>query len=615
MKCHVKVSLGMARSLVFSILAIFSVILLSQCTWNTRRQPSVLVVAVEGLSFENVSCTSGESNERDGWKVFCEESVRFTHAYTPSLMSQATMASLMTARYPHEHGVWHNGSQFLSAKVNTVAELAIDKGFRTSFFSGGPPIWRKSGLSQGFEVFEDNVAIGLNKYYRPAKKNFELFFQWIDRIANRDSFFSMVYLPDLQFPEATTVDDLGEVRGQNIESQHKELSETLAYLVNGLKKRKRWNNSYVIVVGLNGKIKRDRQGEIETMSLFSETTQVAMFIKPVRKERDTGIEWKIDKNVSLVDLSATLFDIVSNETPSPPGRRLEVVSLLPVLKKPKVTWDANRMIVIESGWPLWRGIGNSRFAVRKSQFLFMFDEKVSIYNTLIDRNEITPMIESDPNWLGVYEEIKSYLSNKGFTSWNAPTPALIEKLKVAGKLWLSNEYTEDINQRLLHLVRTRQWDTQVAGWQALMAIQKKNWRELKTLGARTQIPVWEYVAAKNMGENPEINGLSGCALLFANSSFLDEQKRECKDRLLIKLMRWLRAKNSSSKLKLQEEFLKYYRYIVIDNSIAKMNYANSLRWHVPLDSPGMPELADLYLEMPEMKSYKEIVQARFPVNF
>jgi len=110
---------------------------LSGCELTRDNQPSVLVIAVEGLSFETVGC---DAEEFEGLKDFCEESVRFSHAYTPSDMSQASMASLLTGLYPFDHGVRHNGDNFLSARFRTLAEGALARHYRTLFVSGGPPI-------------------------------------------------------------------------------------------------------------------------------------------------------------------------------------------------------------------------------------------------------------------------------------------------------------------------------------------------------------------------------------------------------------------------------------------------------------------------------------------
>ena len=147
-------------------------IALTGCQWETPTRPSVLVIAVESLGFSLVPCQSVEfETNPSGLRTLCEQSVRFTHAFTPSVMSQAALASVLTARYPHEHGVRNNGADYLSGRFETVAEGARRRSYQTAMISGGPPIWSKSGLSAGFDFFDDRVKIDWHHDYRPIHES------------------------------------------------------------------------------------------------------------------------------------------------------------------------------------------------------------------------------------------------------------------------------------------------------------------------------------------------------------------------------------------------------------------------------------------------------------
>ncbi|MEQ1664827.1 MAG: sulfatase-like hydrolase/transferase, partial [Bdellovibrionales bacterium] len=87
---------------------------ISGCSWQTPRGPSILVIAIESLGADSFYCGKPDSEFADGLGLLCADGVRFTHAYTPSTMSQAAMASVFTGMYPKDTGVRHNGSQYLS---------------------------------------------------------------------------------------------------------------------------------------------------------------------------------------------------------------------------------------------------------------------------------------------------------------------------------------------------------------------------------------------------------------------------------------------------------------------------------------------------------------------
>lgn len=603
--------LGMAK---FFVLMIICPLVLSGCGWSGKRPPSILIVAVEYLGFDSFSCTTPEDSQgkpTDGFDTFCEESVRFTHAFTPSVMSQASLASIMTARYPFEHGVWHNGSQFLSAQFLTAPEVAVEKGYRTAFFSGGPPVWRKSGLSQGFEVFEDNVRPSLLVPYRPIQENVNHLTKWLEKDVGEAPFFSLFFVPDLQFPDITTVNESGEIRDRSTASQLKEVSESLGILIRNLRRLRRWDDTTIFLVGLNGRPKVSRPGELETYSLYSEATQVALYIKPARTKRDLALEWKIDKNVSLIDVGATLFDLLGAPAPSPSEQRLEVTSLRKVLERPEVTWNQDRILMVESGWPQWRGMGGSRFALRKGHYLALYDSRPKAFNTLIDRQELSPLSEKDPLFRSLQLDVLSYLQDKGFQAWTPLTSTLVEKLELGRLLWRLSKDTEEVKRRLKLLAVNRPWDRQLIGWQAQLALQEGNWEWLRELGEESGERLWWYVADINLGRPARIQN-RGCdaIFLFGTESYRPPNSQECDDELLLALLKWVESSKGAQRTTLQDQFIRLYLQRKIELNIGQWNYSNALNWDVDPDVVSGPLPADLFLALPKLSNYASAVQSR-----
>lgn len=599
------------RLQICACISLFFALILTSCGWRDRSAPSMLVVAVEYLGFDSFSCGTQETvslRDFSGFHVFCEESVRFTHAYTSSIMSQAAIASILTGRYPFEHGVWHNGFQYLSAHFKTIQEVAIEKKYRTSFFSGGPPIWRKSGFAQGFEVFEDNVNPTASQPYRPVEENFGGFLNWLKKESLHEPFFSFIYVPDLQFPGVATKNDFGEIREKSSSGQLREVGESLGTLISDLRALGRWDSTTVILVGLNGRSKLQRPGEFEAYDLHSEASQVALYIKPARRKRDLGLEWKIDKNVSLVDVGATLFDFFGKSLAPSGEERLPVVSLLGALDRPQVSWDQDRLILVESGWPQWRGVGGSRFSLRRGHYLLLYDEKVKVFNTLIDRQEISPLSESDQIFRSISTEIMLSLQNKAFMPWSFPPQLLLEKLQIGKVLWLEDKKSESLIKKLVGLTRAAPWDQQLWGWKALIALREKNWKWLTVLGERNNKETWKYVGQKNLGRPFRLSS-HGCQSIFlwGTKRYQRPRPHECEDELLMSLLRWIEERNFGSKQLAREQFARLFRQNLTDRRIAGWNYVNSLKWDVNIAEPSEPSLAELFLSLPENQKYSKMV--------
>ena len=189
-------------------------LLITQTSCQNKSQTSIVIVAVDSLSVGDISCAQ-KLAARSGLSVLCEESVRFTHAYTPSTLSVPAMASLVTGTYPFHHGLHNNGSPGLPSSFQTIAEVAVEKKYRTGFFSGGAPLFRKTGLNQGFEFFEDGFVPNLDQIFKPFNKNIDIFENWLNQEVKGDSFLAYFYVPDLLFLDTVTTSVKMVINGCN----------------------------------------------------------------------------------------------------------------------------------------------------------------------------------------------------------------------------------------------------------------------------------------------------------------------------------------------------------------------------------------------------------------
>lgn len=596
-----------SRTRLVGIFLVISLIgTLSACQWVASSRPNILLIAVEGLDFDSVSCLQDGQDNYPGLAELCKDSVRFTHAYTPSVMSQAGLASILTARYPSEHGVRHNGSNFLSEEILTVAEAAIQKSYKTSFFSGGAPIFRKSGLAQGFEVFEDNIAVGLGKYYRPAKENISLFLRWMSGDAKGNSFFSLIYLNDLLFYKTQTSNDLGVDRSLTRESQLKAIDVALSNLFKELKSQGLWSKSYIFLVGLNGQNRRWKLNELPGTNLFSENSQVTLMIKPARRDRDEGIEWSIDANVSLVDVGATLFSLIGAEDFSFFDRSFKVVSLATALERPKVSWEKSRPVLTESGWALWHRLTGIRSGVRRDQWFYLFGDQAQAYNALIDRNETNPLkvhgLEQEADILRFQEILKERKDEE----WTELPLAVVSKLRI-GQRWSENKsLMPDEELELRALLRQNKNDRDLIYWLAETYIQQENWSALSELSNNHLDPIWILLSGRLAGNEEKIN-YDPCVTLLQRPQLVNEGSKECPNELLKNFMSWVQDVGTENEARRTQAFIRSYYFALIDDQVGRINLMNGLPWDVNVSGSLDVSLINLVMLQNQFKKFKVIV--------
>ncbi len=596
--------------LAISVLLILATV---GCGDEKTRKKSVLLLGVESLSLENFSCETKE-NEDLSITELCASSIRFTHAFTPSTMSQAVWASIFTGEYPQSHGVWHNGSSFLTAQIETIPEKALHLGYKTSFFSGGPPVFQKAGIGQGFELFDDELRIDSNNLYRPAGELIKDFAMWLqDEVGDRP-FFSALYFADLQFSEISTFDKAGEVRPASYEGQTEAFEEALGDLIVHLKKINRWDDTTIIIFGLNGFSSGHHSGIIDSLNLYNEVVQVPLFIKPDQEKRDLALNWNIDKNVSLVDVGVTINDIIGGSEIELSDNLPKAVSLKSVLQNPTITWDENRNILLESSWPQWFGLGLARYSIRKGHYFYLHDQKPKIFNTLVDRFEDNSIGLSDPQVKATYAQIKDFFAQNAIEPWADLPHRQMDIFEVGKELWAT---TPTVHERavvgLNLLGKGTADDSRVLGWRANLALQNRDWDYLLEISKKAKNPYWNLVASRNLHKPPDL--LSGsCMPYFLHFSRLFRSEVECSNELILSMHQWLIETDTVKRTKNFESFLRSVRFEMLDKKIAQMNYVNDLRWDVDTLKADEPLLIELFLHLPEMEKLRTQIEKRLQMK-
>lgn len=149
--------------------------------------PNVLVVVVDTLRADHTSLYGYERPTTPNLERIASQGVVFDNDIAASSWTLPSHASMLTGRYPHDHGA--DGEHPLDRRFPTLAEVLRAQGYRTGGFSANLFYFsRRAGFSRGFLHFEDYFYSLGDMFYRTL---------W-GRIVNK-------YLPDDprwdEFPE------------------------------------------------------------------------------------------------------------------------------------------------------------------------------------------------------------------------------------------------------------------------------------------------------------------------------------------------------------------------------------------------------------------------------
>lgn len=383
--------------------------MLSLMACNKETNSNYLFILVENLNSKTIYCNNDDAQKsRSGFEIICEEFNRFTHVYTTSTQALPAYASLLTGLYPYSHNLRTNMDSYLSSEFKTNIEvLKENKNYRTYFLSGGEPFFRKSGIHQGFDIFDDHI--NSEKDFRPLKEQVSLFFDVLKE-RRETPFLGVIHIVDLKHPLKETQNELGESRNLSFESQLEEVDEKLFQLFRRMKAEKIWDNTKIIVVGLNGKPNINFNLDFPPLSLKSDNTQVGFYFKDIKKNT-------INTKPQTINTALSLKDIGRIFTTSFSQRKMGLAAISELEELEKFEKNADEYIVIESSWAKINTVGEIRSAIIDENQLFIFDKQLQLYNKLSDGNEQYPQ----PINLHLKDKIENYiqyLKEKNFEAFS-----------------------------------------------------------------------------------------------------------------------------------------------------------------------------------------------------
>lgn len=307
------------------------------------------------------------------------------------------LASLMTGFSPHVSMV-HDANSYVSSEVATLNELAIAQNYKTFMITSNPLVIRKNNLHQGVLAFEDALTVTDTQLHKSFSEIAGTFKNWIEDELDSQPFFATLYISDLNYIKKKSEFEQLESQLISADENFDEIDSQLFQLIDFLKHHKNWHNTLIVLVGLNGQSNSDRLIQNRAQNLHSENIQTTLLIKPLSKERDQPINWKLDHNVNTLDLHATLYEFLMPKSNTiamqTTTNRQNAISLMPYLNTDSTRLSLaiknkfeNRLLISESFYE-----GSLNYAIIHDYSLYMQNEKKSwvYFNSLVDRSEVLP---------------------------------------------------------------------------------------------------------------------------------------------------------------------------------------------------------------------------------
>lgn len=117
---------------------------------------NLLLITIETTRADHLGAYGYHRDTTPEIDRFASQGALFEQYSSVSPRTNPSLASLMTSRYPHEHGVRHLLVP-LAPENRTLAEILRDAGYATAAVQTHPGLTAASGLAQGFDRYEDDT--------------------------------------------------------------------------------------------------------------------------------------------------------------------------------------------------------------------------------------------------------------------------------------------------------------------------------------------------------------------------------------------------------------------------------------------------------------------------
>jgi len=178
----------LAALAVLAVLAVLTSGLLigpAGCGGASPPPPNLILIILDTVRADRLGCYGGTAGLTPNIDAFAERGVRFAQAYAQAPWTLPSVASILTSRYPIQHGAAGrlNAFRLLEPDAVTLPEVFRDAGWTTGAIINVFFLTETFGMTQGFESVDVTESHN-NREVRRAGPTTDAALAWIDNISN-----------------------------------------------------------------------------------------------------------------------------------------------------------------------------------------------------------------------------------------------------------------------------------------------------------------------------------------------------------------------------------------------------------------------------------------------
>jgi arylsulfatase A-like enzyme/Flp pilus assembly protein TadD len=347
---------------------------------------NVLLITIDTLRPDRLSCYDNTHVQTPRIDSLAERGALFRKAFAHTPTTLPSHTNILLGTTPVYHGVHDNQNFIVRDEFLTLAEHLKEYGYATGAFVGAFPLDSRFGLTQGFELYDDNYGSSNYQEFsyveRPAEVVVQKAMDWLEN--QEKSWFLWIHCfdPHQQYdppePFKTQYKDAlynGEVAY---------VDQELGRLFTHLRKNRLEDRTLIIFTGDHGESLGQHGESTHGYFAYNSTIWIPLIIvspgmKPV----------VVDQNVCHIDIFPTVCDVLGIQKPN----FLQGISLKPALNGKKMSALSARPIYFESLYPYYSRGWAPLTGIVRNNAKYMESPIPELYDLTDDFDEVKNLAE------------------------------------------------------------------------------------------------------------------------------------------------------------------------------------------------------------------------------
>ncbi|OGD34999.1 MAG: hypothetical protein A2V45_01410 [Candidatus Aminicenantes bacterium RBG_19FT_COMBO_58_17] len=304
---------------------------------------NVLLITVDTLRADRLGCYGNTRVKTPHIDSLAQKGALFTRAFAHTPTTLPSHTNILLGTTPVYHGVHDNHNFVVREEFLSLAEHLKNSGFATGAFVGAFPLDSRFGLTQGFDVYDDNYGTSSSQEFSYVERKAEVVvdkaLEWLQNQNGRWFLWVHCFDPHQRYepPEPFKT----EYKDRPYDGEVAYVDYSLGKLLDHIRNQRLDEYTLIIFTGDHGESLGQHGESTHGYFAYNSTLWIPLIIvSPGLKPE------RIDQPVAHIDVYPTVCDVLGISRPS----HLQGLSLLPAMNKKKLP---ERELYFESLYPFY----------------------------------------------------------------------------------------------------------------------------------------------------------------------------------------------------------------------------------------------------------------------